>query len=173
MSSYLDLLLGNAHYAIFCGVTLFTLFIIRYSLLGHVTKFPVLNPKKSLELTSNRVTRDFIVDSKNILTNGRALYKNQPYRAYTDWGKVIVIPPEFVDALKSHKQLDFSIPAQDVRFTSQSGSIVAVTDSRQDTHAYVPGFEPFVSDPSISKVVTKYLTKALSWFPVHPCPMIY
>ncbi|ENH66197.1 hypothetical protein FOC1_g10008224 [Fusarium oxysporum f. sp. cubense race 1] len=110
MSSYLDLLLGNPQYAIFCGVTLFTLFVIRYSLLGHVTKFPVLNPKKSLELTSNRATQDFIADSKNILTNGRALYKDQPYRAYTDWGEVVVIPPKFLDALKSHKQLDFTIP---------------------------------------------------------------
>lgn len=113
MASYLDLLLGNPQYAIFCGITLFTLFIIRYSLPGHVTKFPVLNPKKSLELTSNRVTQDFIVDTKNILTSGRALYKDQPYRAYTDWGKVVVIPPKFLDALKSHKQLDFTIPAED------------------------------------------------------------
>jgi len=129
MSSYLDLLLGNPQYAIFCGVTLFTIFVIRYSLLGYVTKFPVLNPKKSLELTSNRATQDFIADSKNILTNGRALYKDQPYRAYTDWGKVVVIPPKFLDALKSHKQLDFTIPAEDVRFTSHSGSIIAVTDS--------------------------------------------
>ncbi|KAF5545340.1 ent-kaurene oxidase [Fusarium mexicanum] len=144
MSSYLDLLLGNPQYAIFCGVTLFTLFVIRYSLLGHVTKFPVLNPKKSLELTSNRATQDFIVDSKNILTTGRALYKDQPYRANTDWGKVIVIPPKFLDALKSHKQLDFAIPAED------------------DSHAYVPGFDPFVHDPNISKVVTKYLTKSLT-----------
>ncbi|KAF5546224.1 ent-kaurene oxidase [Fusarium napiforme] len=144
MSSYLDLLLGNPQYAIFCGVTLLTLFLIRYSLLGHVTKFPLLNPKKSLELTSNRVTQDFIVDSKNILANGRALYKDQPYRAYTDWGKVVVIPPKFLDALKSHKQLDFGIPAED------------------DSHAYVPGFDPFASDPHISKVVTKYLTKSLT-----------
>ncbi|KAL9568555.1 hypothetical protein ACKAV7_007357 [Fusarium commune] len=87
---------------------------------------------------------DFIVDSKNILTNGRALYKDQPYRAYTDWGKVVVIPPENLDALKSHKQLDFTTPAED------------------DSHAYVPGFDPFVSDPNISKVVTKYLTKSLT-----------
>ncbi|VTT65235.1 unnamed protein product [Fusarium fujikuroi] len=162
MPSYLDLHLGNPQYAIFCGVTLFTLFIIRYSLLGHVTKFPVLNPKKSLELTSNRVTQDFIVDSKNILTNARALHKDQPYRAYTDWGKVVVIPPKFLDALKSHKQLDFEIPAQDVRFIFHSGSLIAVTDFQQDSHAYVPGFDPFLSDPNLSKVVTKYLTKALT-----------
>ncbi|KAF4341300.1 ent-kaurene oxidase [Fusarium beomiforme] len=144
MSSYLDLILGNPQYAIFCGISLFTLFIIRYHLLGHVARFPVLNPKKPLELTSNRATQEFISNSKNILTHGRSLYKEKPYRAYTDWGEVIVIPPQFVDPLKSHKQLDFVTPAQD------------------DTHAYVPGFEPFKSDRHISTVVTKYLTKTLT-----------
>ncbi|KAF4452604.1 putative cytochrome P450 monooxygenase (lovA) [Fusarium austroafricanum] len=144
MSSYLDLILGNPQYAVFCGISLFTLFIIRYSLLGHVASLPVLNPKKPLELTSNRAIREFISNSKNILTNARSLYKKKPYRAYTDWGEVVVIPPEFVDPLRSHKQLNFATPAED------------------DTHAYVPGFEPFRSDPHVATVVNKYLTKALT-----------
>ncbi|KAF4450286.1 putative cytochrome P450 monooxygenase (lovA) [Fusarium austroafricanum] len=136
--------LGNSQYAIFCTIALLTLFILRYSLLDRVVKYPILNPKKPLEFTSSRVIKEFIDDSKNILAQGRSLYRDQPYRANTDWGEVVMIPPQFIDPLKSHKNLDFRTPAGD------------------DSHAYVPGFEPFFSDPNVTKVVTKYLTKALA-----------
>ncbi|KAF5675769.1 putative cytochrome P450 monooxygenase (lovA) [Fusarium heterosporum] len=122
MSSFLDLVLGNPH---------------------HVGSFPVLNPRKPLELTNNRAIREFISNSKNILSDARSLYKKKPYRAYTDWGEMIVIPPEFIDPLRSHKQLDFMTPTED------------------NSHAYVSGFEPFIIDRNSTTVINKHLTKAL------------
>nr|CEG04886.1 unnamed protein product [Fusarium clavum] len=144
MSTKLDTILENPQYAILCGITVFTLFIVQFSLLDRGGKYPLLNPKGSFELTTNRVVREFINDSKNILEKGKSLFKGQLYRANTDWGQVVVIPPQFLDALKSHKDLNFIIPAQD------------------DSHCYLPGFEPFAADPNLTKVVIKYLTKALS-----------
>ncbi|KAH6991556.1 cytochrome P450 [Fusarium venenatum] len=143
MPSNLNIILDNNQYALLCSVTLFTLFIVRYSFL-HNGKYPFLNPKKTFELTTNRVVREFIGNSKNVLAKGRALYKDQPYRANTDWGEVVIIPPQFLSELKSHKDLDFQTPAED------------------DSHGYIPGFEPFHGDPNISKVVNKHLTKALT-----------
>ncbi|RFN48892.1 putative cytochrome p450 monooxygenase (lova) [Fusarium flagelliforme] len=143
MSTKLDTILENPQYAILCGITVFTLVIVQLSLFDRGGKYPLLNPKGSFELTTNRVVREFINDSVNILEKGKSLFKGQLYRANTDWGQVVVIPPQFLDALKSHKDLNFIIPAQD------------------DSHGYIPGFEPFTGDHNLSKVVNKYLTKAL------------
>ncbi|KAL3584586.1 hypothetical protein FPOAC2_14366 [Fusarium poae] len=144
MLSNLNIILDNHQYEILCSITLFTIFIVRYSFLDRNGKYPFLNPKKAFELTTNRVVSEFIGDSKNVLAKGRALYKDQPYRANTDWGEVVIIPPQFLSELKSHKDLDFQTPAED------------------DSHGYIPGFEPFHGDPNISKVVNKHLTKALT-----------
>nr|WDE40061.1 cytochrome P450 CYP68J5 [Fusarium graminearum] len=144
MLTKLDTILESPQYAILCGITVFTLFIVQFSLLDRGRKYPLLNPKGSFEISTNRVIREFISDSRNLLEKGKYLFKGQPYRANTDWGEVVVIPPQFLDALKSHKDLDFTIPAQD------------------DSHCYIPGFEPFDADPNLSKVVIKYLTKALN-----------
>ncbi|EKJ72481.1 hypothetical protein FPSE_07362 [Fusarium pseudograminearum CS3096] len=144
MSSDLDIILDNHQYAILCSIALFTIFIARYSFLDRNGKYPFLNPKKTFELTTNRVVNEFIGDSKNVLAKGRALYKDQPYRANTDWGEVVIIPPQFLSELKSHKDLNFQSAAED------------------DSHGYIPGFEPFHGDPNVSKVVSKYLTKALT-----------
>jgi cytochrome P450 len=144
MSSNFGILLDNHQYALLCSIGLFTLFLARYSFLDRNKKYPFLNPKKSLELTTNRVVSEFIANSKNVLAKGRALYKDQPYRANTDWGELVVIPPEFLNDLKSHKDLNFQVPAED------------------DSHAYIPGFEPFISETNITKLINKHLTKALT-----------
>ncbi|WXC61722.1 hypothetical protein SNK03_007595 [Fusarium graminearum] len=144
MLTKLDTILENPQYAILCGITVLTLFIVQFPLFNGGGKYPLLNPKGSFELTTNRVVREFINDSINILEKGKSLFKGQIYRANTDWGQVVVIPHQFLDALKSHRDLDFTTPAKD------------------DSHAYIPGFEPFSGDHDLSKVVIKYLTKALN-----------
>ncbi|ETS84952.1 hypothetical protein PFICI_02977 [Pestalotiopsis fici W106-1] len=108
------------------------------------SEVPILNPKRRFEATSSRVRQEFIADSIEIMKAGRALYPHEPYRAYTDFGNVLVLPPELLPELKSHPNLDFLTPAQD------------------DGHAYVPGFEPFGVDNKTPFVITKYLTKALT-----------
>lgn len=115
MATDLDLVLGKSQYALFCGITLFSFFILKYSLLGNGGKqYPYINPKKPFELSNQRVVQDFIENARDILTKGRSLYKDTPYKAHTDLGDVLVIPPEFADALKSERQLDFTEVARDV-----------------------------------------------------------
>ncbi|KAF4986089.1 hypothetical protein FGRMN_10992, partial [Fusarium graminum] len=136
MATYADIGLSNPQFPVFCAVSLLTLFVLKYSFFGQVKKYPTLNPKKPLEWSSNRVTDDFINNSMSLLTQGKSLYKNQPYWANTDWGEVLMIPPQFIDSLKNNRQLDFKIPAQD------------------DFHNYIPGFAPFGSDPNLGLVIT-------------------
>lgn len=78
------------------------------------TKTPILNPKKRFEATSSRVRQDFMTNSIEIMNRGRALYPHEPYKANTDFGDVLVLPPELLPELKSHPSLDFQTPAQDV-----------------------------------------------------------
>ncbi|RGP79184.1 putative cytochrome p450 monooxygenase lova [Fusarium longipes] len=145
MTTDLDIVLGKSQYALFCGIALFTLFILRYSFLDNSgNKYPCINPKKPFEFSNGRVVQDFIKNGKEILTKGRALYKDKPYKAYTDVGEVLIIPPKYVDVLKSERQLDFEEVARD------------------DTHGYIPGFEPIGSHFNLTAIVNKYLTRVLA-----------
>ncbi|KAM0253743.1 hypothetical protein ACHAP5_000321 [Fusarium lateritium] len=144
MTTYLDAILGNTQYPVFCAISLLTLFALRYSFFDQSSKYPTLNPKKPLEWSDRRVTRDFIENSRSLLTKARAVYKDRPYWAYTEWGVNLVVPPEFLDSLKSSRQLVFQTPARD------------------DSHEYIPGFEPFGGNHAMSTVVTKYITKTLN-----------
>lgn len=127
---------------------------------------PVINPKKGMELSTLSSVNRFMAGSREVMTKGRSMYPDKPYRVYTDWGEALVLPPEFVNELKSHPDLDFQLVAQDVRSSSTWVVMLStVLTSLQDSHAYVPGWEPFKSDEKISTVVMKNLTKALSESP--------
>ncbi|KAH6968952.1 cytochrome P450 [Fusarium avenaceum] len=143
-STYLNTVLGNPQYPVFCAISLLGIFILKYSFSDNKKKYPVLNPKEPFEWSNRRATRDFIANSGSLLVKARALYKKQPYWANTEWGENLVIPPEFLDSLKSNRQLDFMIPSGD------------------DTHQYIPGFDPFKGDVGITTVINKYITKTLN-----------
>ncbi|KAF4943605.1 hypothetical protein FGADI_13296 [Fusarium gaditjirri] len=144
MSTYMDAILQNPQYAALSAISLLTILVINLSFFTKDEKYPFLIPKKPLELTDKRVVNEFIANSKSLLANSRTVFKDQPYRAYTEIGKVLVIPPSWVEALKSSRQLDFLIPAKD------------------DSHEYIPGFEPFGFNPKMPNVINKYITKALA-----------
>ncbi|CAG7559083.1 unnamed protein product [Fusarium equiseti] len=137
-------ILGGSQPAILCVLTLLSLYILKYLLVDSTGKYPILNPKKPFEFSNNRVVRDFIKNSKHLLAKGRSLYNDKPYKAYTDWGKVVVIPPHFVEFLKNNRQLEFMETAKD------------------DIHGYIPGFEPGAPPIDVTPVVNKYLTRALA-----------
>ncbi|KAK7729360.1 hypothetical protein SLS63_006233 [Diaporthe eres] len=62
---------------------------------------------------------------------GGSMYPDKPYKVYTDWGESLVLPPEFMNEVKSHPDLDFQKVAED------------------DSHGYIPGWEPFRSGEKI------------------------
>lgn len=75
---------------------------------------PIVNPKKRMELSHLGPANRFMTGSREVMTKGRSMYPHEPYRVYTDWGEALVLPPEFVNELKSHPDLDFMKVAQDV-----------------------------------------------------------
>lgn len=83
---------------------------------------PVINPKKGMELSTLSSVNRFMAGSREVMTKGRTMYPDKPYRVYTDWGEALVLPPEFVNELKSHPDLDFQLVAQDVSSSAASFS---------------------------------------------------
>ena len=112
-------IIGGSQPAVLCILTLLSLSILKYLLVGNTGKYPVLNPRKPFEFSNNRAVRDFIKNSKPLLAKGRSLYNDQPYEAYTEWGKVVVIPPHFVEALKNNRQLEFLEASKEVSLLAQ------------------------------------------------------
>ncbi|POS69004.1 cytochrome P450 [Diaporthe helianthi] len=105
---------------------------------------PVINPKKPMELSHLNSSNRFMTESRVVMRKGRSIYPHELYKVYSDWGEALVLPPEFVNELKSHPDLDFLETAKD------------------DSHGYVPGFEPFNPNHGLVSLVTKHLTKALT-----------
>lgn len=75
---------------------------------------PIINPKKGMELTTLSTVNRFMAGSREVMTKGRSMYPDKPYKVYTDWGESLVLPPEFMNEVKSHPDLDFQNVAQDV-----------------------------------------------------------
>nr|QKX96248.1 CYP68J5 [Aspergillus ochraceus] len=105
---------------------------------------PELNPAKPFEFTNRRRVHEFVENSKSLLARGRELHGHEPYRLMSEWGSLIVLPPECADELRNDPRMDFETPTTD------------------DSHGYIPGFDALNADPNLTKVVTKYLTKALN-----------
>ncbi|KAG4271066.1 hypothetical protein FPRO04_11294 [Fusarium proliferatum] len=108
---------------------------------------PLANPPESLFGTS-KTRRSFVKLSREILAKARGLFPNEPFRLITDWGEVLILPPEFADEIRNDPRLSFSKAAM------------------QDNHAGIPGFETVAlvgrEDQLIQKVARKQLTKHLS-----------
>ncbi|CCF33809.1 trichothecene C-8 hydroxylase [Colletotrichum higginsianum] len=126
VDSYLNDLVGDRF--VVCFTTLVVTLLLSRILAKPVINLPELNPKKP----------------KEILIQGRERFHNKLYKAYCDWGEVIVVSPEHIEELRSDMRLSFMVPAND------------------DTHGYIPGFDPFQLDERLAKLVTKHLTKALT-----------
>ncbi|KAK1675800.1 cytochrome P450 [Colletotrichum godetiae] len=152
MSSNFSFELGGAPYTIpsptenpIAYVATVVLFIVlAYALGDHGAKLPEINPLKPFEFSNSRRILEFYQTSKELMLKGRAKFGENPFRLMTEWGNVLVLPPTFIQELRSDPNLSFDEPAKD------------------DSHGYIPGFEPFDGDNSLSRVVTKYLTKALT-----------
>lgn len=117
MSTYIDIVLENPQYAVFTTISLIAILIANYSFFAKDDKYPLLNPKKPFEWSDTRVVKEFTENSKSLLAHARSLYGEKPYRLHTDLGKVLVIPPSWVHALRGKKELDFRIPVQEVSLT--------------------------------------------------------
>ncbi|KAM4054538.1 cytochrome p450 [Hirsutella rhossiliensis] len=110
----------------------------------HKRRFPEINPKKGFSFTAQSCIQDFVSRSKETLIAARARYRDRPYKLHCDLGELIVVPPRLIHELGNSPKLDFRHVARD------------------DSHAYIPGFDPFDADDRLAYIVMKYLTKALT-----------
>ncbi|GKT65772.1 cytochrome P450 [Colletotrichum tofieldiae] len=131
-------------------VTVFLFVVLVYTFGDHGSKLPELNPLKPFEFTNRRRMDEFVQHSKELMLKGKATFGGSPYKMHSEWGQVVVLPPEFIHELRSEPRLNFIEPATD------------------DSHGYIPGFEPFNGNRALGTIVTKYLTKALDWHQIIP-----
>ncbi|KAI1877566.1 hypothetical protein JX265_003574 [Neoarthrinium moseri] len=96
-------------------------------------------------LTSEQISAE---KTRLLQFSGQSKYPHQPFRLLTDWGEVIILPPEFADEIRNDPRLSFGEAAM------------------QDNHAGIPGFETVRlvgrTDQLIQTVARKHLTKHLS-----------
>ncbi|KAG5818893.1 hypothetical protein H9Q74_001612 [Fusarium xylarioides] len=108
---------------------------------------PLANPPESM-FGTGKTRRSFVKLSREILAKARSLFPDEPFRLITDWGEVLILPPDFADEIRNDPRLSFSKAAM------------------QDNHAGIPGFETVAlvgrEDQLIQKVARKQLTKHLS-----------
>ncbi|KAE9566254.1 Cytochrome P450 monooxygenase eqxH [Colletotrichum fructicola] len=124
--------------------TVFLFIVLFYAMGDSGPNLPEINPLKPFEFTNSRRMTEFVQQSKDIFLHATATFGKNPYRLYSEWGASVVLPADFIHELRSDPRLDFITPASD------------------DSHGYIPGFEPFAGNDDSPKVVTKYLTKALT-----------
>ncbi|KAK8106536.1 hypothetical protein PG999_009895 [Apiospora kogelbergensis] len=131
-----------SHYArYFITAALFLVLII--SRRERYPNLPRLNPKKGMEFTWRARLLDYMGRSRELLSEGTRQFADKPYKLYTELGDILVVPNKYAEELKSVRALDFSESASDA------------------THGYVPGLNPFTTEPGFIAVIQNYLTKAL------------
>ncbi|KAG9502202.1 hypothetical protein J7337_005027 [Fusarium musae] len=144
---------GSQFLFFYIAIFVFTLlpWAIHFSRLGlrEDSAIPLANPPNSL-FGTGKTRRNFVKLSREILAKARSLFPNEPFRLITDWGEVLILPPEFADEIRNDPRLSFSKAAM------------------QDNHAGIPGFETVAlvgrEDQLIQKVARKQLTKHLCEF---------
>ncbi|EGU79217.1 hypothetical protein FOXB_10248 [Fusarium oxysporum f. sp. conglutinans Fo5176] len=142
---------GSQPLSFYVAIFIFTLvpWAIRFSWpkLRKGSVVPLANPPESL-FGTGKTRRSFVKLSREILAKARNLFPDEPFRLITDWGEVLILPPEFADEIRNDPRLSFSKAAM------------------QDNHAGIPGFETVAlvgrEDQLIQKVARKQLTKHLS-----------
>ncbi|KAK7417308.1 hypothetical protein QQZ08_011688 [Neonectria magnoliae] len=92
--------------------------------------------------------RQFVKNSKEILSQARDRYFHQPFRLLTDWGELLILPPAFADEIRNDSRLSFAEAAT------------------KDNHSGIPGFETIrligQTDRPVQVVARKYLTQHLN-----------
>lgn len=86
----------------------------------YTNDLPVLNPKNWWEFTNRRRRAEFIKEGKRLFTLGRQKYPDSPYKLYTDWGEVVVLPPECAEELKNDTRLESLPIVREVRSSPRS-----------------------------------------------------
>lgn len=100
-------------HALYLAITLI-LICSTYALTNHGSKVREINPRKTFEFTDKRRIGEYMQNSRDLMLQGKSKFDNDPWSLCSEWGNVIVLPPEFLHELRSHPNLTFSEAARDV-----------------------------------------------------------
>ncbi|KXS94023.1 hypothetical protein AC579_1163 [Pseudocercospora musae] len=131
------------------------------------TQFESINEKKSQWWNLNfRARKEYVQHARRLLSDGFRQFKG-PFSILTDGGRVIMLPPEMIDAVNEKPQLSFQ------RFTEEH--FLANYDTFRTFRSPPPGlFEEAVmtgltrSLPKFTKALSKEMTSCLddTWNPI-------
>ncbi|KAM5347482.1 hypothetical protein ACJ41O_010487 [Fusarium nematophilum] len=109
---------------------------------------PYINRPPKLDLFGQKTKKHFVSNARNLMAEGRRLFKGNPYRMFTDLGGLIVIPSRLVDDVRNEPNLSF------MEFFIDN------------FHPNIPGFDGFKfdgrEDELLHRTINKKLTKLLN-----------
>lgn len=88
-------------------LTALIVIVVAYALQGSKNQLPRYNPTGPFELTTRRVVAEYIPRGLEILIQARKKYGNQPYRLYSDFGDIVVLPGEAMKEIRNDPALQF------------------------------------------------------------------
>ncbi|EME79716.1 uncharacterized protein MYCFIDRAFT_204915 [Pseudocercospora fijiensis CIRAD86] len=148
-------------------VLILGLFWIVSSLRARGTHFESINEKKSQWWNLNyKARKDYIQHARRLLSDGFRQFKG-PFSILTDGGRIIMLPPEMIDAVNEKSELSFQ------RFTEEH--FLAKYDTFRTFRSPPPGlFEEAVmtgltrSLPKFTKALSKEMSSCLddTWNPI-------
>lgn len=78
------------------AVTSFLFILVVYALRDSKDNLQRLNPKKPFELMTRSLLEEYLAKGWEMLIRGRETYGQDPYRLYSDFGDVVVLPAELM-----------------------------------------------------------------------------
>ncbi|KAI1074411.1 cytochrome P450 [Whalleya microplaca] len=127
---------------ILIGLMVIIIAYFRQSSRSNLTGVPFINPPHFF--SNSEAKKAFMASAEDLMAQAREKYPNQPYRMITDTGECIVLPPRFIDALRSEPGLSFADAME------------------EDFHSGLSGFKPFgcfANDQVMQAVVRKHVAK--------------
>lgn len=109
----------DGSHVLYCAITLI-LICSTYALTNSGSKVREINPRNRFEFTDKRRIGEYMQNSKDLMLQGKSKFDNEPWSVCSEWGNVIVLPPEFLHELRSHPSLTFSEAARDVSLSLHS-----------------------------------------------------
>jgi hypothetical protein len=70
------------------------------------SKLPIVNKKRLLEFSDNRVKRNFAANGRRLLREGLEQFHGKPFRIQTDFSVTIILPPSYAQELRNLDNLD-------------------------------------------------------------------
>ncbi|KXS98486.1 hypothetical protein AC578_2609 [Pseudocercospora eumusae] len=98
-------------------VIILGLFWIVSSFKERGTHFESINEKKSQWWNLNfKARKEYVLHARRLLSDGFRKFKG-PFSILTDGGRVIMLPPEMIDAVNEKSELSFQKFTEEVRIT--------------------------------------------------------